>query len=319
MIPPHFRALVLALAALALAGCGDAGPPQRQGYVEGEFVNVASPIAGRLDRLSVRRGDAVSAGAPLFALEAESEAAARRQAAEQVRAAEASLADLHSGKRPQELDVTRAQLAQARIEERKSATRLARDEAQAAIGGIARQQLDDSRAAHDAALARVTQLEREIAVGELPGRAAQVRAQAAQVAAARASLEQAQWRLEQKSIAATQGGVVQETLYNEGEWVAAGNPVVRLLPPGNVKVRFFVPQAEIGAIAPGRAATVHCDGCAADVPVTVTFVSTEAEYTPPVIYSNETRAKLVFMVEARPAADKARRLRPGQPVTVTLP
>ncbi|HQU51093.1 MAG TPA: biotin/lipoyl-binding protein, partial [Casimicrobiaceae bacterium] len=133
MIPPHFRALVLALAALALAGCGDAGPPQRQGYVEGEFVNVASPIAGRLDRLSVRRGDAVSAGAPLFALEAESEAAARRQAAEQVRAAEASLADLHSGKRPQELDVTRAQLAQARIEERKSATRLARDEAQAAI------------------------------------------------------------------------------------------------------------------------------------------------------------------------------------------
>ena len=94
--------------------------------------------------------------------------------------------------------------------------------------------------------------------------------------------------------------------------------MVRLLPPGNVKVRFFVPQAEIGAIAPGRAATVHCDGCAADVPVTVTFVSTEAEYTPPVIYSNETRAKLVFMVEARPSSADATKLRPGQPVSVTL-
>jgi HlyD family secretion protein len=111
---------------------------------------------------------------------------------------------------------------------------------------------------------------------------------------------------------------VHDTLYREGEWVAAGSPVVRLLPPGNVKVRFFVPQTEVGAIAPGRAASVHCDGCTADVPVTVTFVSTEAEFTPPIIYSNETRAKLVFMVEARPAPADAAKLRPGQPVSVTL-
>lgn len=307
-----------ALAALALAACGERAPPGHQGYVEGEFVNVASPIAGRLDRLSVRRGDTIAAGLPLFALEAESEAAAQRQAAEQLRAAEAQLADLNVGKRPQELDVTRAQLAQARADEGKSATRLARDEAQFAIGGIARQQLDDSRAAHDADLARVKQLESEIAVGELPGRAAQVRAQAAQVAAARAALEQAQWRLDQKSIASTLGGLVQDTLYREGEWVAAGNPIVRMLPPANVKVRFFVPQAAVGGIAPGRRASVRCDGCSADIPVTVSFVSTEAEYTPPVIFSNETRAKLVFMVEARPSAADAAKLRPGQPVSVRL-
>lgn len=162
------------------------------------------------------------------------------------------------------------------------------------------------------------QLESEVAVGELPGRAAQVRAQAAQVAAARAALEQAQWRLDQKSIASTLGGLVQDTLYREGEWVAAGNPIVRMLPPANVKVRFFVPQAAVGGIAPGRRASVRCDGCSADIPVTVSFVSTEAEYTPPVIFSNETRAKLVFMVEARPSADDAAKLRPGQPVSVRL-
>jgi HlyD family secretion protein len=312
---PSFAALAVTI---ALAGCNGTPPAGYQGYVEGEFVNVASPIAGRLDRLSVRRGDTIAAGVPLFALEAQNEAAAQRQAAEQLRAAEAQLADINVGKRPQELDVTRAQLAQARADEQKSSTRLARDEAQFAIGGIPKQQLDDSRAAHDANLARVKQLESEVAVGELPGRTAQVRAQAAQVAAARAALDQAQWRLDQKSIASTLGGSIHDTLFREGEWVAAGNPIVRMLPPGNVKVRFFVPQTLIGGIAPGRPATVRCDGCASDIPVTVTFVSTDAEYTPPVIYSNESRAKLVFMVEARPALADATKLRPGQPVSVVL-
>ena len=92
-----------------------------------------------------------------------------------------------------------------------------------------------------------------------------------------------------------------DTLYREGEWVAAGSPVVRMLPPQNVKVRFFVPQAIVGGLAHGRAVAIQCDGCGADIPATLTYVSNEAEFTPPVIYSNETRSKLVFMVEARPS------------------
>jgi HlyD family secretion protein len=94
--------------------------------------------------------------------------------------------------------------------------------------------------------------------------------------------------------------------------------VVRLLPPGNVKVRFFVPQAVAGGLKPGRAAVANCDGCGADVALTVSYVSSEPEYTPPVIYSNETRSKLVYLVEARPGKEDAARLRPGQPVGVTL-
>ena len=135
---------------------------------------------------------------------------------------------------------------------------------------------------------------------------------------ARAALEQAQWKLDQKTVMSTRDGVIVDTLYREGEFVKEGNPVVRMLPPANVKVRFFVPQALVGAIAPGRAASVSCDGCAAPVPVTVSYVSTEAEYTPPVIYSNETRSKLVFLVEARPSVADASKLRPGQPVSVAL-
>ncbi|MEO8486954.1 MAG: HlyD family efflux transporter periplasmic adaptor subunit [Betaproteobacteria bacterium] len=306
------------IALLVLAGCGDPTPPDYQGYVEGEYVHVASPIGGRLDRLAVKRGDTIAAGAPLFALEAANESAAQRQAQEQLRAVEAQLADVRQGKRAPELDVTRARLAEARADAQKSATRLTRDEAQFRVGGIARQQVDDARAAHEANLAHVRSLESEVQVGELPSRSDQIRAQAAQVAASRAALEQAQWKLDQKTVKSTREGRVVDTLYREGEFVREGNPVVRMLPPANVKVRFFVPQAQVGALAVGREARVRCDGCAAAIPVTVSFIATDAEYTPPIIYSNETRAKLVFMVEARPSLADAPKLRPGQPVSVKL-
>ena len=85
-----------------------------------------------------------------------------------------------------------------------------------------------------------------------------------------------------------------------------------------MKVRFFVPETVVGKLAPGRTLSIHCDGCAADVPAKITYISSEAEYTPPVIYSNENRAKLVFMVEARPSAADAVKLHPGQPVAVSL-
>lgn len=162
------------------------------------------------------------------------------------------------------------------------------------------------------------ELEGQLEVSRLPARTDQIRAQNAQVAAARAASEQSTWRLDQKHVAATQGGLVVDTLYREGEWVPAGSPVVRLLPPQNVKLRFFVPEAVAGGLKPGRRVAVRCDGCERDVPASVSYVSNEAEFTPPVIYSNETRAKLVFLVEARPSTENAPWLRPGQPVSVTL-
>jgi HlyD family secretion protein len=304
--------------AAALAACSKSPPPGYQGYVEGEFVYVSSPIAGRLDALHVKRGDEIARGSPLFALESVNEAAALRQAQEQLKAAQAQLADLTLGKRPPEQDVTRAQLQQALVDEQKLASTLARDETQFAVGGISTQQLDDSRAAHATAAARVRQLQSELAVAKLPSRNDQIKAQAAQVAAAQAAVDQAQWKLDQKTVVATHAGRVFDTPYRLGEWVAAGNPVVRMLPPQYVKVRFFVPQTIVGGLNPGRAVSIHCDGCADDVPGTLSFVSTEAEFTPPVIYSNETRSKLVFMIEARPSLDSNVRLNPGQPVSVRL-
>ena len=314
---PAGIALVL-LASASLTGCSERTPGAWQGYAEGEFVSVATSASGRLDQLLVKRGDDVSAGTRLFVLDAVDPAAAQRQAQEDLRQAEAKLADMRVGKRPQEQDVTRAQLAQAQAELARSATQLTGDEAQFRIGGIARAQLDDSRAAQAANAAHVQQLQSALSVDVLGSRSEQLNAQAAQVASARAVVEQAAWRLGQTTATATQAGRVFDTLYRQGEWVATGAPVVRLLPPQNIKVRFFVAEPEVGGLAVGRAVSIHCDGCGADVPAGISYISTEAEYTPPVIYSNETRSKLVFMVEARPRPEDAPRLHPGQPVSVRL-
>ncbi|WP_439684339.1 Membrane fusion protein biotin-lipoyl like domain-containing protein [Cupriavidus oxalaticus] len=317
--PALSRALPIAAligATLLVAGCSKPGTDTWQGYIEGEFVSVASPFAGRLDTLSVQRGQQVTQGAALFALESDDERAARQQAEDQLRAAEAQLQDMKTGKRPVEVDVSRAQLAQAQAQAQRSAAALRRDERQFEIGGIAQAQLDESRAQARSDAARVRELQRDIDVARLPGRDAQQAAQAAQVAAARAALAQADWKLSRKTVAATQAGLVYDTPYRLGEWVPAGSPVVRMLPPGNVKVRFYVPEAVVGALRNGQAVQVRCDGCAAPVAASITYVANEAEFTPPVIYSNETRSKLVFLVEARPSAADAIKLRPGQPVEV---
>jgi HlyD family secretion protein len=311
-------ALALSIVSAALGACSGDQASTYQGYVEGEYVHVASAVAGRLERLLVQRGQTIEAKTPLFNLEAEQEAAAKQQADEQLKAAQAQLADLRLGKRTPEVDVAKAQLAQAMAAEAQAAQQLKRDEAQFEIGGIARAQLDDSRANHAIKQARVRELAGQLEVSRLPARVEQIRAQDAEVAAARAVASQSNWRLDQKRMSAGQAALVVDTLYREGEWVPAGSPVVRLLPPQNLKVRFFVPQAVAGAIKPGRSVSLHCDGCGADVAALVSYIASEPEYTPPVIYSNDTRDKLVFMVEARPAPDGAQRLRAGQPVAVSL-
>ena len=308
------RAAAAAIAALMvlplvsfLGACSDKPSPGYQGYVEGEFVNVASPIAGRLDQLSVKRGDQVAVNARLYALEAVSEAAAQRQAQEQVKAAEAQLADLKLGRASAGAG-RHARAARAgagrRAEELRPSSRATRRSSRSAASR-ARSSTTAARRMRPA-LARVAQLR-----SELDGRAA------AEPRPSRSRRRRRRWRPRGRHSSRRRGsstrsrcwrrsaGRVFDTLYREGEWVAAGSPVVRMLPPQNVKVRFFVPEAIVGALAIGRAVAIQCDGCGADIPATLTYVSTEAEFTPPVIYSNETRSKLVFMVEARPAADNA--------------
>jgi HlyD family secretion protein len=307
----------LLLLMVVLGGCGSRTPTY-QGYVEGEFVYLASSQPGHLEHLAVTRGQQVARGTPVFRLEATEEEAEQHQAQHQLGVAQAQLADIETGRRPPEIDVIRAQLLQAQAAARKSAQQRQRDEAQYRAGGISREQFEVTLAQATSDAAHVSELQSQLDVARLPGRQQQLKAQSAQVLFAEAALAQANWRLGQKSVSAPSAGLVFDTMYREGEWVAAGNPVVRMLPPQNIKVRFFVPQTILGSLAVGHKVSLHCDGCAADIPATITFVSPEAEYTPPVIYSNETRAKLVYMIEAHPTPEYAVRLHPGQPLAVRL-
>jgi HlyD family secretion protein len=301
-----------------LAAACSSRPASFQGYVEGEFVYLASSQSGHLEHLAVSRGQQLAAGTPVFTLEATEEQAAQRQAQHQLASAEAQLADLQTGKRPPEVEAVRAQLRQAEAAARKSALQRERDQGQYRIGGISREQLEASLSQANSDAALVSELQAQVEVARLPGRSQQLQAQSGQVEAAHAVLAQADWRLGQKSVSAPAAGLVFDTMFREGEWVASGNPVVRMLPPQNIKVRFFVPETVLGSLRVGQRVSLHCDGCAADVPAAITFVSTQAEYTPPVIYSNETRSKLIYMIEAHPAVADAPRLHPGQPVAVRL-
>ena len=133
---------------------------------------------------------------------------------------------------------------------------------------------------------------------------------------AEARLASAQTRLARRKAASPVAGSVQQIYYRPGELVPAGRPVVALLPPGNIKIRFFVPEATLPRIKLGEPVTIHCDGCKSDVAARVTFISRASEFTPPVIYSVEERSKLVFLIEAR--TDAPSDLRVGQPVDVRL-
>jgi len=108
---------------------------------------------------------------------------------------------------------------------------------------------------------------------------------------------------------------VQDVFYQGGEWVAANQPVVALLADDRVRLRFYVPQAEVALYRPGTRVAFRCDGCAAGLGARINFVSPRAEFTPPVIYSRDTRDRLVFLVEARP--DRPADLPPGLPIDVT--
>ena len=316
---------LLPLAALLLAGAGGCEQrtevPTLPGYIEGDWVYVAAPVAGVLRELPAAKGACIAAGAPLFSLDPEPEATACAEVQERCRAVAARLENLRKGMRPSEIAALEARLAAARAAvalstvERDRATQLAER------GVVAQDVVDRARSQSDKDQALVAQLEAERVTATLGARLDDVHAAEADVAAAEAQRLQAQWRLDQKRQVAPVGGLVQDTLFRVGEWVPSGAPVVMLLPPENVKVRVFVPEALATTLAPGQSMAVRADGLP-ERRARVRFISNQAEFTPPVLFSRDNRSKLVFLVEAafEPEASattaSASPWKPGLPVDV---
>jgi HlyD family secretion protein len=303
-------------AAALLAACARQEDTGWAGYADADYVYVAAPIGGQLSALKVAAGQQVAKGQLLFALDDEAEKAARDEANARLAAANYQAADTEKGKREPEVAVNQAQLAQARAAAELAQHDYTRKRELVAKGFIAQAQVDEALHTLEQARGRVAELSSTVQVAKLPARGDEQRAAQAQVDAAREVLKQSDWRAQQKQQAAPADAQVADTFFRAGEYVSAGQPVVSLLPPANVKARFYVPEPQLQQVALGSNVTLRCDGCA-PVAAKVTFISTKPEYTPPVIYSNEQRAKLVFLVEAKPAPADAAKLRPGQPVSVT--
>jgi len=309
---------ILLFATFLVSSCTEKPTDYFQGYVEGEYVLVSSPLAGRLEVLAVSRGQDVARGEQLFVLEHDREQAAVSEAEQGVARAKNILADLEKGKRPTEISALEAKLKQAR-----STYNLARGEferRQLLFGQelIPREEFDRARTEMERSASSVAQLEAELETAKLGARSDLLDAARADVEKAVYNLQQARWQLEQKSQAAPAAGFVYDIFYREGEFVSGAYPVVSLLPPDHVKIRFFVPETILGQVTVGDNVSVSLDGRDQAVTAAISYISPSAEYTPPVIYSRETRAKLVYMIEAVPDPAAAADLHPGQPVDVVL-
>ncbi len=288
-----------------------------QGYAEADFVMVAPTGTGLLTTLHVARGDHVEAGAPLFDQDETLQQEACDQAQRQLDQASLQLANLEAPVRPTEIKQAEANLQDAIA----TRDRLARDAARydnlLPGGSVSIQVRDQARADAVSAAARVDAMQAALAQTKTAsGRSEEIKAQAAAVAAARAGLAMATWQRSQRHVAAPVAGVVADTLARSGETVAAGAPVVLLLAPGNIVIRFFVPEPMLARIHRGDRVALVCDNGQGGLTGTVDYIAPQAEYTPPVIYSEESKSKLVYMCEARPRPEEATLFNPGQPVVV---
>ncbi len=319
------RRLVAAIAVLLVAAAGAgwwwttrAPPPvQWQGYAEADFVKVGPTQQGLLTSLFVARGSRVASGAPLFDQDDTADRAARDQTARQLKQAEEQLANLEAAAKPTEIQQAEANLADARAARDKIEADLRRSETLVRTLSATQQLVDQQRADLRSATARVQGLEAAVAQLRAPmGREGEIKAQQQLVESLRAGVAMAQWRIDQRHVAAPVAGIVADVLARPGETIPAGGPVVSLLPPENIFVRFFVPEARLAEVHIGDTVALLCDRCPADFTATISFISPQAEYTPPVIYSEASRAKLVYMVEARPPRDHATLINPGQPMAV---
>jgi HlyD family secretion protein len=286
------------------------------GYVEGEYVNLAPVTPAELVEVAVRQGDRVSAGV-IVARQERADAEIALAEAEAARdQAEAELANLREGSRPEEIRVTEASLEAARVRQREAERQADRQIALAKGGIVSEANLETAVATRDTARTEVAELEARLAVDRLPARAGVVAAAESRLKGAEAAVRDAAWRLAKRDLAAPVTGSVADVFRRAGEIAGPTDPVISILPDGAYKVVVFVDETAIASLAPGAELKVRCDGCPPGLTAMVSYVSDEPEFTPPVIYSVENRQKLVYRVEARPPRDSM--LRPGQIVDVAL-
>ncbi len=304
------------LAASLFSAC--AGPaPLAVGYVEGDYVLLAPIEVAQVQSISVKRGDRVEAGAAIAEMETDDAKIAVAQAEAALAQAQAQLANLLIGRRPEEIAVLDAMVRSAKAEAVEKRRVLARATDLLDRGINTQAEFDQAQTAVEVAEAEINQAEANLAVGKLPARPEEIKAAENQVKQAATAIEQARWQLAKRSLVAPSAGRIEDVIRNPGDVAGPSAPVISMLPDGALKLSLFVPEPSFSKVEVGKILKVRCDGCPDGMEARISYVSPDPEFTPPVIYSLDTRQKLVYLVEARPV-DAASRLQPGQIVDVEI-
>lgn len=302
---------------LLIAGC-QKHDEFYQGYIDGDYTYLSSAVSGTLGKLAISRGNQVEKGQLIYVLDQQPESDQLKQAEFKFKQAEKTLDDIKKGQRPAEIESIKAQRAQVEAQMIFDKKTLDRYQKLVKTGAIDKSSVDLQLSKYQSDVKKIKEINANLALAKLGQREDQIKAQEAVVTASKAGVKQAQWALQQKTIYAPQTGQIFDTFYREGEFVMAGHPVAALLAPQNVKLIFYIPENILGKTKNGQKIIFNCDGCPTKYEATINYISSKTEYTPPVIFSRESREKLVFRVYAKVAPNIAKKLHVGQPIDVFL-
>jgi len=299
---------------LVMSACGKDAPDYFQGYLEGEYVLIAPEHSGRIDRLAVRDGQHVEAGSVLFTLDHRHESLLVREAEARLTQAQAMLDDLDKGARPAEINVLQAGLRGAKADLTQARNNLARLQQMAEKKFVSSQQQEQARTNVAILQARIEGLQSGLTVARQGGRTDRIAAARAEVSAAVAALNDARRLLAEMTVHAPASGRVDRLILRTGELAGPAAPVLRFLPDGAIKLVFFVPETVVAGMPVGRAVSMQCDACGSVRMAHISRIASKAEYTPPVLFNRDNRAKLTFRLEAKLQDTKG--LLPGLPIAV---
>jgi HlyD family secretion protein len=313
-----YKKLTFVALVFGLGGCDSADNYHYSGYSHGDFIYLSYNNSERIEKILVKKGDRVKVGQSLVQMEKYSAQNSLHQAEKNYQAESALLHNLEYGQRSQELDVTRSRLESARSAANKTHRQLARYRKLYASQVISAAEWEKINDDYIQKSSQVNELVSELKAKQLPARKPEINNQMSRVQAAKLQWDKAEWDLEQSLLTAPEDARVYDLLYRSGERPLAGKPIISLLPDKNIKVRFFVPESQLGALNIGMKVRLLCDACTENITGMINYISPEAEYTPPVIFSSKRREKLLFMAEAIPSGEQASRIKVGQPVSVEI-
>lgn len=315
------KALITTLLVIicSISGCRNGDNLTLQGYIEGRLIYISSQNSGALTLLPVERGDMIHNNQLLFQLDLNPQLSSAHEALANLNAAKAKLANLEKGKRPSELAAIQAQEEQVIPQITFASKTLQRYQHLYEKKALEKAKVDEAESNYKNLTSRLIELQENLITAKSQARADEIAAAKAEVNAAAEVLHQAAWQLRQKTIIAPTEGEIYDTYYRLGEVVPATHPVLSILTPQNIYAIFFVPEEQLSSIKIGQKISMTCDSCKQPTQASIYFISPKAEYTPPIIYSEKSRSKLIYRVEAKIPIQEAKRFHPGQPITVRLP